>query len=122
MHQSQVLGAVRLILQEAVHYLHLGRLNMWWNALILPNLRGCLCLCFSSTNSSRWPKETMILSMISIASYPNCNWISNSRISQGCQPSTESGKQETTMMGVMGHSRSQRMQVDLLKTTYPLMQ
>ena len=48
-------AAVRLILQEAVHYLRLGRLSTWWNPLILKMPRRRSTLCFGSTTSSHWP-------------------------------------------------------------------
>ena len=53
--------AVRLISQEAVHYLRLGRLIMSWRALILQIGRRCSPLCFGSTTLPCWPKTTMIL-------------------------------------------------------------
>ena len=53
--------AVRLISQEAVHYLRLGRLIMSWRPLNLQIRRRCSPLCFGSTTLPRWPKTTMIL-------------------------------------------------------------
>jgi hypothetical protein len=53
--------AVRLILQDAVHYLRLCRLNMRRKTLILAMPRARSTLRFSSTTLSHWPRKTITL-------------------------------------------------------------
>ena len=60
-YQPRGSNTVGLILQEAVRYLCLGRLDMWCKTLILKMLWRRSISCFSSTTWPRWLTETMVL-------------------------------------------------------------